>query len=95
MKARHIGKLRKRIANFREFTVSTSFGLFGDFDGGGKWQHKVMADTPRVAVSRYLCWYIRKYKELHENFLYGCVETSAKWGRIMVIDTLGYRYYFQ
>ena len=31
MKARHIKKLRKVIANFKEYEVSYSSGLFGDF----------------------------------------------------------------
>ena len=95
MKARHIRKLRKKIANFREFTVSTTWNLFGNFDCGGKRQRKVYADTPRVAVKRYFAWYKRKYKEMHEQSNSLLLATTYRWGKIMVLDSNGYRYYFE
>jgi hypothetical protein len=94
MKRRDVMKLRKKVANFKEYEVSYSLGLFGNFYDGGLCCETVKASNPKEAVERYLRWYFRYYKcrnEFHTNNL---VETSYNWGRFMVIDSKGYKRYF-
>lgn len=95
MKARHIKELRKVIANFKEYEVSHSLGLFGDFDGGGLCSKNIMASTPRMAVEKYLRWYFRYYKRRNKFHTNNLVETSWNWGKFMVVDAMGYRRYFR
>lgn len=94
MKARHIKKLRKRVQNFREYTVSTTYGLFGDFGTEGMWVRKILADTPQFAVQRYLDRHWRSYKEKHPKIEGTPTETTRRYGKIMVVDNKGYHYYF-
>lgn len=94
MKARHIKKLRKVVANFKEYTVSHSLGLFGDFDGGGLCSKDIMASTQRMAVERYLRWYFRCYKQRNRFHTTQIVETTWNWGKFMVVDSKGYSRYF-
>lgn len=94
MKRRDVKKLRKKVANFKEYEVSYSLGLFGNFYDGGLCCEAIKASNPKEAVERYLRWYFRYYKcrnAFHTNNL---VETSWNWGRFMVIDSKGYKRYF-
>ena len=94
MKAKDIKRLRKKVVDFKEYDVSYSLGLFGNFDGGGVCLQTIKASNPREAVERYLRWYFRFYKfrnEFHKNNL---VETSLNWGKFRVEDARGYVRYF-
>jgi hypothetical protein len=95
MKARHIKKLRKVIANFKEYEVSYSSGLFGDFGvKEGECCKKIMARNPQEAIKRYLKWYFRKYKCRNRHHTDNLAETSRWWGKFMVVDSKGYSRYF-
>ena len=94
MKVRHIKKLRKVVANFKEYEVSHSLGLFGDFDGGGLCSKNIMAITPRMAVEKYQRWYFRHYKHHNKFHTTYIVETTWNWGKFMVVDSKGYSRYF-
>ena len=49
MKARHVKELRKKISNYKKFTVVTSGGLFGEFyDYYAK--DIIFADNPYHAI---------------------------------------------
>lgn len=94
MKKRYIKKLRKRVQNFKEYTVSTTYGLFGDFGTEGMWARKILADTPQVAVQRYLGRHWRTHKEKHPKIVGTPIESVRRYGKIMVVDNKGYHYYF-
>lgn len=94
MKARDVKLLRKKVAGFKEYEVSYSLGLFGNFDGGGLCCETIRASNPKEAVERYLRWYFRCYKRRNEFHTNNLVETSWNWGKFMVIDARGYRRYF-
>lgn len=94
MKARDVKRLRKKVTDFKEYDVSYSLGLFGNFDGGGLCLHTIKASNPREAVERYLSWYFRCYKRRNEFYTNNLVETSWNWGKFMVEDARGYRRYF-
>ena len=94
MTRRDIERLRKKVAGFKEYDVSYSFGLFGDFDGGGLCLQTIKASNPREAVERYLRWYFRYYKQRNQFHTTNLVETSWNWGRFRVEDTRGYVRYF-
>lgn len=95
MKARDVKRLREQVANFKEYDVSYSSGLFGDFDDGGLCLEKITASNPRMAVERYLRWYFRYYKRRNQFHTTSLVETSWNWGKFMVVDTRGYKRYFR
>ena len=94
MNARCIKMLRKVVANFKEYEVSHSLGLFGDFVGGGLCLQIIKASNPKEAVERYLRWYFRYYKQRNKFHTTNLVETSWNWGRFRVEDTRGYVRYF-
>lgn len=94
MKARDVRRLREKVANFKEYEVSCSFGLFGNFYVGGQCRKTIKASNPKEAVERYLRWYFRCYKRRNEFHTNNLVETSWNWGKFMVIDARGYRRYF-
>ena len=94
MTRRDIERLRKKVAGFKEYDVSYSLGLFGDFDGGGLCLQAIKASNPREAVERYLRWYFRYYKQRNKFHTTNLVETSWNWGRFRVEDTRGYVRYF-
>lgn len=94
MKAKGIKRLRKKVANFKEYDVSYSLGLFGNFDCGGLCLKTIKASNPREAVERYLRWYFRFYKFRNLFHTNNLVETSWNWGKFRVEDTRGYVRYF-
>ena len=94
MKASHIKHLRKAVANFKEYNVSYSLGLFGDFSGGGLCLKTIKASNPKEAVERYLRWYFRHNKHRNQFHTTNLVETSWNWGKFMVVDSKGYSRYF-
>lgn len=100
MKKRCIKKLKKRVANFIQFEVQESAGLFGDFDGFNRLglimpTTIIMADDHITAIKRYIQRRERRFKQIDE--LHGCWdnETTEKWGRVAVTDTKTHftRYY--
>lgn len=94
MKPRDVKKLRKKVANFNEYVVSYTFGLFGDFGFEGQCCKNIMASNPREAVEKYLKWYFRKYKCRNQHHTNNLAETSRWWGKFMVVDSKGYYRYF-
>lgn len=98
MKARHIRRLRKVVANFKEYIVIPSAGLFGEFCQVTEERtnlHYFKAENPGRAIRKYLRWYFRKNKEHHKYaFNAPFYETSYEWGRFKVVDMKGVvRYY--
>ena len=93
MKARHVKELRKKISNYKKFTVVTSGGLFGEFyDYYAK--DIIFADNPYHAIQRYLRWWQRKYKRKHKFHKNYYAETTHYWGIFEVIDEKGYKAYW-
>lgn len=94
MRARDVKRLRKKVADFKEYTVSYTFGLFGDFGFEGQCCKKIMASNSQEAVERYLKWYFRKYKCRNMHHTNNLAETSRWWGKFMVVDSRGFSRYF-
>lgn len=89
MKARHIKRLRKRIADFKNFRIRCSAGLFGDFFGDNRLglimdNYYVTADNHEFALKRFFRLYERMFKRRHDNYTEHPCETTKKWGRLMV-----------
>ncbi len=97
MKARHIKKLRKRIATFDEYEVASSCNLFGEPYGVDYIGKSIKADKPVVALYRYWRKYHRMHKEIHP--FSGCdygLDVSAKWGKFRVTNKrTRYKFYFR
>lgn len=95
MKARHIKKLRKTIANYKEFIVNTSVGIFGEFylnaDGS---DFRCKAEDERHAIRRFLKHYERKHKERHRFWDIGFEEVQKPFATFQVIDEKGFKRYY-
>lgn len=92
MKAKHIRKLRKKIASFDVYIIRESAGLFGDFNGNNRLNlvmpdYHVTADSHELAIKRFFRNYEREYKRLHDYYTDCPIETTIRWGRIMVTNT--------
>lgn len=94
MKARHIKKLRKKIAEFKEFTVSIPTGLFG-FDGDYRCKKVIKASDEIHAIRRYFKWYYRYYKETSEFQTYYPEPCSRIWAHVLVEDSKGYKHFYR
>lgn len=94
MKRRYIERLRKKVEAFKEYNVSYSFGLFGNFMSGGLCPQTIKASNPREAVERYIKWYFRKHKHRNPHHTNNLAETTRCWGSFMVVDSKGYSRYF-
>jgi hypothetical protein len=89
MKTKHIKKLRKRISSFDKYLIRQSAGLFGDFFGNNRLglimdDYYVKADSYELALQRFFHKYERMFKRRHDNYTTQPVETTERWGRIMV-----------
>ena len=89
MKAKHIKKLRLRISAFDIFLIRKSVGLFGDFYGNNRLglvmdNYFVTADSHELALQRFFRKYERMFHRRHDNYTTQPVETTMKWGRMMV-----------
>jgi hypothetical protein len=89
MKTKHIKKLRKRISSFDKYLIRQSAGLFGDFFGNNRLglvmdDYYVKADSYELALKRFFHKYERMFKRRHDNYTTQPVETTERWGRIMV-----------
>lgn len=95
MKARHIKKLRKTIANYKEFIVNPSVGVFGEFylnaDGS---DFRCKAEDERHAIRRFLKHYERKHKERHRFWDTWFNETTKRFAQFQVIDEKGFKRYY-
>lgn len=94
MKARHIKKLRKKIAEFKEFTVYIPTGLFG-FDGDYRCKKVIKASDEIHAIRRYFKWYYRYYKETSEFQTYHPEPCSRRWAHVAVEDSKGYKHFYR
>ena len=102
MKARHIKKLRKRIATFDTYCIRESAGAFGDFYGFNRLglimdDYYITADSYELALKRFFKKYEREFKRVHDHYCKTPIETTVQWGDIMVKNTkTGFiRYYRQ
>lgn len=91
MKARHIKKLRKQIANFKEYKVRQTAGLFGDFFGENRFKiinpdYSVKASNHFHALTRFFRFYERKNKMKNEYYSELPKETTHRYGKFMVED---------
>ena len=89
MKTKHIKRLRKRISSFDKYLIRQSAGLFGDFFGNNRLSlvmdnYYVMADSHELALQRFFHKYERMFKHRHDNYTTHPVETTERWGRIMI-----------
>ena len=89
MRAKHLRKLRKRISSFDMYLIRESAGLFGDFFGNNRLglvmdNYYVTADSHELALKRFFRKYERMFKRRHDNYTTQPVETTMKWGRMMV-----------
>lgn len=98
MKAKHINKLRKEVANMGMYSVVESEGLFGNFP---YYLHycdqppfQTLAKDSIHAVERYQRWYFRKHKRRPRHWCNTVSEVSRTFAKYMVVDYKGYyRYY--
>lgn len=91
MKARHIRKLRKKIASFDVYSIRESAGLFGDFNGLNRLNlimpdYYVTADSHELALKRFFRNYERNRKRVHDCYTDYPIETTGCWGRMMVTN---------
>lgn len=91
MKTKHIRKLRKRIASFDVYSIRESASLFGDFNGLNRLNlimsnHYVTADSHELALKRFFRKYERNRKRRHDNYTDYPIETTGRWGRMMVTN---------
>lgn len=97
MKAKHINKLRKEVANMGMYSVVKSEGLFGEFPYHLHSCHnpfQTLAKDSKHAIQRYQRWYFRKHKRRPEHWCSTFTEVSRIFGKYMVVDYKGYyRYY--
>ena len=94
MKAKDIKRLRAKVSGFKEYEVSYTGGLFGDWSCGGICSMQIMASNAEEAVQRYLKWYWRTYKNRNPHHTNTLVETTYQWGKFRVEDSRGYTRYF-
>lgn len=101
MKAKTIRKLRKKISSFDEYVISKSYSLFGSFENledAIKWHTKILADSPKMAMKRYVKMEERRCKEVselngHWDWSY---ETTATWARVRVYNIrTGWKTYYR
>ena len=96
MKAIHIKKLRREVEQYKPFTISVCYGLFGfDYKDSGCDIARIMASDIEGAIRKYFRRYERKYKEKSTKHLTYLNETTRNWGRVMVIDSRGYKTYWK
>ena len=91
MKAKQIRKLRKKIASFDAYSIRESAGLFGDFNGLNRLNlimrdYYVTADSHELALKRFFRNYERNRKRRHDCYTDSPIETTSRWGRIMVTN---------
>lgn len=99
MKAKYFRKIRRKIGRIKTYSIRETASLFGDFFGNNR-ICLVMSDTEVTASSpiRALVIYMRNYRKIYkkkneyEREEYH--ETTEKWGRLMVTDDKGFRYFF-
>ena len=89
MKARVIKKLRKRISFFDKYLIRQSVNLFGDFFGHNRLglvmdNYYVNADSYELALKRFFRKYERIFKRRHEYYTTNTMETTERWGKIMI-----------
>lgn len=89
MKARHIKKLRERLKTFNTYEIRSSASLFGDFFGFNRLglvmdSYYITADSPELALKRFFRYYERMMKRRHDNYTSDPIETTERWGKIMV-----------
>ena len=94
MKAKHIAKLRKKIAKFTSYTIRESLNLFGEpycSCGCGK---NIMSDSPINALRKFCVKYARRYKRKFKYSGYD-TQTTYDWGKVEVINNkTGFRTYY-
>ena len=91
MKARHIKKLRKRIGQFDKYLIRSSAQIFGDFYGNNRLgliidDYYVTASNYEHALQRFFRKYERMFKRRHDNYTTNPIETTERWGRMMVVN---------
>lgn len=89
MKAKHLRKLRKRISTFDTYLIRQSANGFGDFCGNNRLglvmdDYYVTADSYELALKRFFRKYERRFKRRHDNYTTEPVETTMRWGRMLV-----------
>ena len=87
MKARTVRRLRKELSSYPTYEVKQpKTEIQGRF---------IKAKSPRHAIKRYFDWYWRHFKERCPHLVHDAVlETTSKFGTIVVINEKGYKLYF-
>jgi len=101
MKPKTIRKLRKKIASFDEYVISESYSLFGEFlklEDAIKWHRRIRANSPEMAMRRYVKrkerW-IKEESELRGHWGWS-YETTANWAKVRVFNLrTGWKTYYR
>lgn len=100
MKARHIKKLRKKIGKLQTYKIRETASLFGNFFGQNRFNlimsdHNITANSPIRAIKIYMRNYRKKQKQKNRYESEEYVETTEDWGRLMVVDETGFKYFYK
>lgn len=81
----NIKKLRKKIAQFTEYQIATTCGLYGEPFEVDYLGRSIMSDSPRNALHKYWRKYARLNKQNHPHL--GCDEfTTVRWAKFRVLN---------
>ena len=93
MKARHIRKIRKRVAMFDTYEIHEAVGMFGG-PYHATTEATVTAGNTVEVMRRFFRYYRRHYKRIHDDYTSESVETTRQWGRFEVVNTrTGFHHY--
>lgn len=95
MRAKDIRKLRIKIANFNLYEVCETRKYCGEFYKP-KSSRLILACNFEHALQRFLKFYHRKYKKIHDIEIFKYDECSEYYGKIMIRNSrTGFeRFYF-
>lgn len=93
MKARHIKKIRNRVAKFDTYEIHEAFNMFG-YPYRDEPEDIVTADSVAMAMRRFFRRYARRNKRYHDDRTTCPSETTRAWGRFEVINKrTGFHHY--
>ena len=95
MKARHIKKIRKRVAKFDTYEIHESIHMFGNPYHSTP-EATVTADSLSMAMRRFFAYYRRRFKRHHDDNTTCPSETTQQWGKFEVINLrTGFHHYLR
>jgi predicted ATP-binding protein involved in virulence len=95
MTARTIGKLRKIIASYKEFTVKPTIGCFGLLSvNNNKTVFTCKAKDELHAIRKYLKYFSNHHKECYKLTDIKFIEATKRFSKFKVIDEKGFEKYY-